>query len=460
MSRVSDAIGVLLGVSTYQKPPLTSVSLSSSAVEKIRETMAGGQLQPIPQTQTRWYLDQLEAARVMADSGDISKAAKLCAAMRVDGTLAGLESTLTSGVVRLPRRFYGKNEELKAELQKNNGTRSVFDEMFPPAELALLLGDGKKLGVGVGELLPVKGRDYPVFTRLEPEFLRYRWNENRWYYNSVAGAIPITPGDGRWILHTPGGRINPWRGGLWYALGRSYIKKEHALLHQANYSAKLANPARVAQSVPGATEGERQGFLSALIAWGINTVFEMPPGWEVKLIESNGRGWEVFTKEIEQADQEMMITLAGQILTTTGGEGFSNADVGRLIRGDILQDSADALSHTLNTQGLPYFAWLRGGDAEVENGLAVEYQTKIPKDHEKEATTMVQVAAGISAMREALAPDNKAPETDELLTRFGLPSRNLTPEEVAERKAVKEAAKEAAKPNEEKESTDVAATAA
>lgn len=413
---------------------MTSVSLGSKAIEKIRSTFAGGQLQPIPSTQTRWYLADLEIARVMADTGDLSKAAKLCAAMRADGTLAGLESTLTSGVVRLPRRFYG-NKALELELQKNNGTRSVFDEMFPPAELALLIGDGKKLGVGVGELLPVKGRDYPVFVRLEPEFLRYRWNENRWYYRSIAGELPITPGDGRWILHTPGGRINPWRGGLWFALGRSYIKKEHALLHQANYSAKLANPARVAKTVGGATEGERTGFLANLIAWHVNTVFELPPGWDVSLIESNGRGWEVFSKEIEQADQEMMITLAGQVLTTTGGEGFSNADVGRLIRGDIIQDVADELSHTLNTQGLPYYAWLRGGDELVSKQASVEYQTKIPKDHEKEATTMVQVATGITALRAALAPDNKAPEIDELLTRFGLPARNLTPGEIAKREA-------------------------
>jgi hypothetical protein len=304
--------------------------------------------------------------------------------------------------------------------------------MFPPSELALLARDGHMLGVGVGEFLPVPGRDHPVFQRLEPEFLRYRWNENRWYYRSIIGEIPITPGDGRWVLHIPGGRVNPWRNGLWYALGRAYIKKEHALLHQANYSAKLANPARVAEAPAGATEGQRQGWLSKLIAWGVNTVFELPPGWKVSLLESNGRGWEVFSKEIEQADQEFMISLAGQVVTTTGGTGFANADVHRLIRNDIIQDVGDALAHTLNTQGLPLFAFIRGGESAVATGVTIEYQTKAPKDHEVEARTLLQLGTAIEGMTKALVPFKRTLEIDEIATRFGVPVKAISTAEIVD----------------------------
>jgi len=431
VSRLADAAKALLGISTYQKPTTyLGGDLSDLDIEAIRASIGGGQLGPLPHTQTRWYLADLETAQRKADVGDVSAAARLWSSIRTDGTAWGLRRTLSSGLVRLPRRFYG-DDELVKELQETNGTRSQFDDMFPPAELALMADDGHGLGVSVGELVPVQGRDLPVLVRLEPEFLYYRWSDNRWFYKSIAGLLPITPGDGRWILHLPGGRVNPWRNGVWRAVGRSYINKEHAMLHRSNFSAKLANPARAATAPMGATEEQRVGFLSRVIAWGVNTVFELPIGWDVKLIESNGRGYEVFQQEIAKSDEEMMISLAGQVVTTTGGAGFSNADIHRLIRNDIIQDIGDALAYTLNTQGLTAYAFARKKASWQEHQVTVEYVTKAPKDHEAEARTMVTIGNGIAQVRAAIAPDGKKPQVGEIMTRYDIPVADMTPEEKA-----------------------------
>ncbi len=49
-----EALGALLGISAYQKPPAVSgPSLDDASVERAREQL-GGQLAPLPQTQTRW----------------------------------------------------------------------------------------------------------------------------------------------------------------------------------------------------------------------------------------------------------------------------------------------------------------------------------------------------------------------------------------------------------------------
>jgi hypothetical protein len=186
--------------------------------------------------------------------------------------------------VRLPKKFVGRDDIVQALQAGNDSVRSVFDEMFPPQELARVAADGVELGVFVAELLPVEGRDFPVMVRLDPQYLNYRWAENRWYYRSVAGQLPITPGDGRWILGTPGGRISPWQSGIWQAVGGAFIDKHHARLHAANWESKLANPARVAVSPQGSTEGQKQAWFQAVMAWGINTVFGMTPGYDVKLI--------------------------------------------------------------------------------------------------------------------------------------------------------------------------------
>jgi hypothetical protein len=416
-------IASLLGLSAYAPPKGYGPELDERVVEMVREQM-GGQLQPLPRTHLRWYLDDLETAQHAADAGNLEAAAQLYRAMRRDGVLSGLLGTRTSGLVRLPKQFYG-DQEIADVLRKNNGTRSVFDEMFPPAEVSALASDGIVLGVGIAEMVPVEGRDYPVLVRLDPEFLQYIWSENRWYFISIAGRLPITPGDGRWILHTPGPRMSPWTFGLWPALGRSFINKEHAMMSRSNFSGKLANPARAAIAPAGATEPQRVGLLKALIRWGLNTTFELPPGWDVKLIESNGRGREVFQDEINTSDQEYMVALAGQIVTTTGGSGFAGTnDMFRQIRADLVQDTGETLAYTLNTQGLPQFIVNRWGeDALLDELTTMQWDTRTPKDLEADARTMGGLGQGIQQLDAALAPHDREVDIRETLVKYGIAIR-------------------------------------
>lgn len=421
-----DIVAALLGVSAYQPPRTYGPGLDDPVVEKIREAV-GGNLQPIPTTKLRWYLKDLETAQASADAGNLAIAAQLYRAKRRDGVFAGLLGTRTAGLVRLPKQFYG-DQEIVETLRAQNGSRSVFDEMFPPSELALLDADGIELGIGVAELVPVAGRDYPVMVRLEPEYLQYRWQENRWYFASIAGLLPITPGDGRWILHMPGGRMQPWQSGLWPATGRSFINKEHAMMNRSNYSAKLANPARAAVAPNGATELQRIGMLKRLIAWGTNTVFELPPGWDVRIIESNGRGFEVFQKEIDTSDHEMMVAICGQEVTTTGGSGFSNADVQRMIREDLIQADGESLAYTINTQGLPAFVASRWGVAAIsERTTNVRWQTERPKDLEAIARSMQTAGDAIAKLDGALAVHERELAIDEILKTFNIPATKRRP---------------------------------
>lgn len=375
---------------------------------------AGGHLSPPPQSITRWYLADLERAIHEADQGDLQRAAQLCRSLRRDGVLQGVLSTRTGGLVRLPKRFSGNRKLVRA-------LRKIFDRMFPAKELALLAADGVLLGVAVGEMLPVEGRDYPVLRRLDPQYLAYRWNEGCWYYNSVLGPMKITPGDGRWILHCPGGEGEPWSHGLWASLGRSYIPKEHAFLHRENYSAKLANSARAAVAPIGATETQRVGFLQRVIAWGVNTVFELPPGWDVKLIESNGRGYEVFADTMKKSDEEIIIAIAGQLVTTTGGAGFQNSNIHATIRSDLIQDTGEGLAHTINTQGIPPWVNLTYGADALEVAPTVEWDTTPPKDLKAAAEAISAAAKAIEDANRALEPYGKKVDEEEMALRFAIP---------------------------------------
>ncbi len=346
-------------------------------------------------------------------------------AARKDGVYSGVLSTRTSGLVRLPKRFWG-NEDMKSELERKTGegenARSVFDEMFPPAELALLAADGIELGVGVAELLPVPGRSHPVMQRLDPEFLQYRWMENQWYYHSNAGFLPIFPGDGHWILHIPGGRVAPWHHGLWRAIGEAWITKSHAKMHRANWEAKLANPARVAIAPQGASEEQKQSWFQRVMAWGINTVFGLTPGYDVKLLESNGRGYESFKDTIAEQNQEMIVAVAGQTVTVDGGTGFANADVHKSIRADLIKDTADSLATTINTQGLPMWAVDNfGGESALDDMATVEWDVTPPKDRVAEATAAKTTAEAITSLSKALADHGLQLDVEQLATQMAIP---------------------------------------
>lgn len=430
MGLISEAItSALLGRSAYQAPKsmygMGGPELDAPDIERLRRLM-GGQLQLPSISQTRWYLADLEMAEYAADAGELGHAARLMRAARRDGRLSGVLSTRTGGLVRLPKRFRGSPEVVAAlELgheDQGEHVRSTFEEMLPATELALMAADGVLLGVAVGELVPVEGRAHPVLVRLDPEFLIYRWIENRWYYRSAVGMLPITPGDGRWILHTPGGRMSPWQHGLWRCLGRAYIRKEHALLHKDNYEGKLANPARVAVSPQGAGEAQKETWFRQVMAWGVNTVFGMTPGYDVKLLESNGRGWECFDTTITEANTEMIIAVAGQTVTVDGGAGFQNSDIHKTIRADLIKETADALAHTLNTQAIPAFiAYRFGVEALSTMSCVVDWDVTPPKDRNSEAQSLVTTASAIATLSTACAAAGLTLDVAALCTRFAVP---------------------------------------
>lgn len=371
-----------------------------------------------PSTTTRWYQQDIERAIREADAGDMRTPAQLCRSFCRDGAIGGLVATRTGGLMRLPKHFRG-TPSVVAELETHE-TLGVggFDQVASPKELEAIDRDGLVLGVGIGELLDIPGRRWPVFVRLNPEFLQYRWAEDRWYYRSEAGLLPITPGDGRWVLHTPGGYQEPWASGLWPALSRAFVSKDHAFHYRENYAGKLANPARVAIAPNGATEAQKQGWFQKVMAWGVNTVFGMTPGYDVKLLESNGRGFEIFQQTIETCDREIMIALAGQIVTVTGGSGFANANIHALIRSDLVQGDGDALAYTVNSQILApivnrFFGWTARA--------SVQWDTRPPPALESEAKAIIAAADAIERVNTVLAPYGMRVDAREIVTRYRIP---------------------------------------
>jgi len=150
-------------------------------------------------------------------------------------------------------------------------------------------------------------------------------------------------------------------------------------------------------------------------------------GWQVKLLESNGRGFEVMQADIETCNKEFATCVLGNTVMLDGGVGFQNADIFRMMSENLIRQTAESLAHVINTQGLPGFIVRRWGIEALRNAVAVEYDTTAPQDKKQMADTFVSFGNGIKAVTEALAMHGRAPNVDELAARFGIPLTTTSP---------------------------------
>ena len=380
---------------------------------KIEKKLFAGKIAPMPDAITRWSLAQLEAAIQNASKGDLKLAGQLVASTYSDGVVRGVLSTRSDGLVRLPRKIKGR-EDLVKILEGDETVKGIIDQMLPPGELSKMVADGVMLGASVGRMVPVISADGAVpaiLHRLPPECLMYRWQDDAWFFNSVSGPLKITPGKDGWILYLAGGQDDPWDWGAWKAVGRAYITKEHSIYNRQNYAGKIAFPARVGYVPESSTEKNRLKFISQLIQWGSNTSFALPEGWDVKLVESNGRGYEIYSDQIKSADQEIMIALTGQTVTTMGTSGFSSGSIHQAIRLDMIQSSAESLAECVNSQILkPWVNSYFGADAMAE-APEVSWDTTPPEDRAKDAEVLTKlltnpmVQASMQASGQMLDPE-------------------------------------------------------
>lgn len=193
-------------------------------------------------------------------------------------------------------------------------------------------------------------------------------------------------------------------------------------MYRDAWESKLANPARVAIAPAGATEAQKQSWFRRVMQWGVNSVFGMSPGYDVKLLESNGRGADSFRATIAEQNNEMIIAVAGQTVTTDGGTGFANADVHKSIRADLIKSTADALAYTINTQVLPSWLAERYGEEALDVGVRVEWDVTPPKDRLVEANAYAVAAGAMKALTEALAVHGRSLDVSAFASQFGIPT--------------------------------------
>jgi hypothetical protein len=378
------------------------------------------------------YADEINGALQLLNTGDFTQAARISAlALSTDGWISGVFGTFTASITSLPRKFVG-DQEIKRDLSVgyagiDGDPRSLFDAIVRPSVFSSLLVDCRMLGVGVGELSWLPDLDYPIVARLDPQFLRLDRYSNTWMFLCDTGKwLEITPGDGRWILLTPGGASEPWHGGIWAAVARDYSRKTEALLNLDAWQRKNASPIRLGTLPAGAIAQDYDDYLDQLIEWsGTNTSAVLPPGYDAKLLETNGVGYQAYVASVKMANESLTVAIAGQLITTTGSQGFANGDMGLTIRGDLTKRYACDIANDITDQVLPYVVASRYGS--VDRKVALVLETDPPKDKAAVAQAVITSSNAITAVVAAYQAAKAAglqmdpPDVHELMQQLGIP---------------------------------------
>lgn len=401
-------------------------SLQDPAVERQRNLYGGSLVRP-GTTPILLYLTDVDDASAALDGGDYGPAAAIVRGVRRDPFVAGVLSTRSCGLVRLPRRWHGDTEVLSllapgiVDGVESSDPRSLLDYIAPAGELAQMSEDLFLLGACIGELKP-DTNGLPILTRLPPDGLRYDIAYNTWSYNSTAGLLAVPPSDPtgpRRFVFATASRSEPWTRGIWAGVASSAINKLHASAYRSSYLGRHSTPIRVATTPSSATEQQEEQWFEAAGGWD-NSVVQGKPGYEIKLVEASGRGAELYADALKDANTEIVIAVAGTSGVLDGGSAFSSVSLFRSIRNDLIQGDALALESLLNYQILPAVIQAIFG-ADTGYTASVEYVSTPPSEMSVIADAQIKAASLIGQLRASLEGTKQAADIPALLSRYDIP---------------------------------------
>jgi len=387
-----------------------------------RTTGRRRRISPIAIDRTRWLRADIEAAEIAANSGQLQQAAQIADWCKGDLVVGGLLGTRCS-VPRLPREWRG-DDEARHWLQGEAGSAGVFDTVYPPGELEEFAIDHLVLGIGVGVFIQPQGAPFPKFIRLDNQYLRYLPGQNRYQYQGYGRVYDVEPGNGVWVLHCNGAQ-DPWRRGIWAALGYDQVSEDGAGLHRDAFIWRYGNPFVIAKAPLGAAEMQKLSFWNAVRQWTMGFA-GVTPGHEVSLLQPKAEGREVFNDAEERVERRAMMRIAGQVVTSLGGPGFANAEIFARITSDLVMRTGQDLAATMNEQMIPQvLAWAaRRGYVPAGAGAILAYDTTPPQAREAEAKAIEAAMRALVAQAEAaekIGDQSLRPSASEYRARFRLP---------------------------------------
>lgn len=377
----------------------------------------------------RWSPADRERILAMCEGGDFYALGLFLDSMRANGPVYGAMRA-RGALLRLPIQWTGdpwliewlRGSDPVYDPQTgallSAGHRSDYQRLFPLSELGAVLWDGDLAGLGVGEFVPDrKGRKR--LRHLDLHWLRFDWTTRDLVYQSPWDAYVVRPGDGRWFVHAPYGLERWWARAPWLACALPVIAMEAAVLDRCRWQRDLADPLKTITHHKDRLDDEIEELRRfAEEDWHRAAYLILQENEKADLVESTGRGYEVYTQSEKSSADTIALTLRGQIATSGGApSGIANTgSVWENVEQGIVAESAEQLAETVQEQGLAPYA--------VEKRRAplvwLRWDCRTPAQKIADAEAMAKHADGISKMNTAAAPYGKRVSLEAQIESGGL----------------------------------------
>lgn len=338
-------------------------------------------LEPTDRVQVDWTADRVRTAERLADAGNLRLAADLCETLQTDDRVSTSMALRSRGGLGLFSGFERSATRSRDARQAERYLEAEEDwyTLAPDAQLARLDSWAILLGVGLAQnawpdAVNDAGRLVSTLDTWSPRNLR-RDHNGRWIVRTAdAGDVEVVPGDGQWVLHTPGDPKRPWSIAPWRAVARWWLLIQYARQDLTRYGERAAGimvamppaPAPGAKVDDADRKIQKRNLAEDLTELGRNGSIVLPAGWDTELVQAKANTHRVYIEQCALAQAGIAIALRGQNLTTevTGGS-FAAASVHASVERTLLAADANARAATMHDQVLvPWARYnLRGGAA-------------------------------------------------------------------------------------------------
>jgi phage gp29-like protein len=375
----------------------------------------------------RWTVARVRAALTEHVNGLFGSSALLVDAMLADDRIAADTRTRVLAVTGLPFRL---EPSTKGDRRRSKAVAKDCEALWPSIAPASLLHDLLRWAILLGFAPAVCGwtttarRWTPSAVLFHPQHVDLDTVAGSLRASTVAGLVPVVPGDGAWVLHAPDG-ARPWMGGAVRGLALPWLARQYARRDWSRFTEKHGLPIVGAIVPMESDKADKDQFYSDLRRLGSEGLVMLPRdredrGFDLKYLEpGNVQASGSFKELIAHCDRAIAVALLGQANSADEGGSYAKATALDAIRLDLLESDARSLGETIYAQLLRPWAHYQYGDADL--APVPVWDPTPPTDTSALATTHKTAGEALAVWATAAASAGFTVDVEAMATRYGVP---------------------------------------